>query len=197
MKPLPSQGSDKHHILSSSLHSLRRSPFFLFFAFYVSTIGAHKAIYQQTELTVVLFILSVLCRKDCKSRVCVCVFSGTNTLFISKTVGKHSNPMLATRRKQSITALPSSNTAWKNQPSSMKKSLQQSPLRRKICHPNIPSSWRRRRWCDSVQNGETRAGCLRKREQSIRVETKRENWVFWLIGFERGQRAWSSLTGKS
>lgn len=136
MKPLPSQGSDKHHILSSSLHSLRRSPFFLFFALYVSTIGAHKAIYQQTELTVMLFILSVLCRKDCKSRVCV--FSGTNTLFISKTAGKHSSPMLAARRKQSIAALPSSNTAWKNQPSSMKKIPAAIPAEKKDLSSQYP-----------------------------------------------------------
>lgn len=65
MKPLPFQGSDKHHILSTSLHSVPQScPFF---APCVTTTKAHKAIYQKTELTVMLFISSVLSRTDCKN----------------------------------------------------------------------------------------------------------------------------------
>lgn len=149
MKPLPSQGSDKHHILSSSFHSLPRCSSFL--ALCVTTTGAHKAIYQKTEPTVMLFIYSLLSRKKIAKIEYLCLFSNISTLFIPKTMGKHLSSILATKRKH---RLPPT-TAWKNQPPSMKKSLQQSLLRRKICHPYFPSSRRRGQRCDSVQNGET------------------------------------------
>lgn len=48
LKPLPSQGSDKHRILSSLLHSLRRSSFSpALFALSVTTVEAREAIYQN------------------------------------------------------------------------------------------------------------------------------------------------------
>lgn len=156
MKPLPSQGSDKHHILSSSLHSLpRSSSFFHFFCplchNYWSTQGHLSE--NWTDCHCCLFHL---CSPENIAKIeYLCLFSNISTLFISRTMGKHLSSMLTARRKAQKSILPSPNTAWKNQPSSMKKSLQQSLLRGKICHPYFCSSWRRGQRCDSVQNGET------------------------------------------
>lgn len=99
-------------------------------------------------------------------------------------MGKHLSSILAVRRKQNIGVLPSPMTAWKNQPPSMKKSLQQSLLRRKICHPYFPSSWRWGQRCEYAKRRDTVRTELRKwdKEEKIRGETKRKMEHFGWVG---------------
>lgn len=130
MKPLPSQGSDKHSILSSSLHSPCGSSFFSHFFCPLR----HKAVYEQTELAVMFFILSMILRKP--KAECVW-YSSKNILLISKTVGKHLSPILAVRREPTMVALPSSNTTWKNQ-SSVKKIPAAIPAEKKDLSSQYP-----------------------------------------------------------
>lgn len=164
--------------------------FFLSFVPFMSQLLEHGAIYQSTELTVMLFMLAVLSGKDCKSRVCL--FSHKKTLFIFQITGKHPSAVLATGRKQHYLPWtqherishhqwknPSSNPRWEKDLSSQYLVLEGEDV-------DVMVS-KMERQGQAVWGRESRKG----------GKTKREKWGFCLIGFERGQRAWSSLTGKS
>lgn len=161
------------------------------FVSFVSQLLEHEAIYQWTDLTVMLCMLAVLSRKGCKS--IVCLFSHKNTLFIFQITGKHPSAVLATGRKQHY--LPRtqheriSHHQWKN-PSSNPCWEERfvMPVSLALGGTDVDVI---------VSKMERQGQAVWGRESRQGGKTKREKWGFCLIGFERGQRAWSSLTGKS
>lgn len=142
--------------------------FFLSFVPFMSQLLEHEAIYQWTDLTVMLFMLAVLFQEKTAKVECVCLAT-KNTLFIFQITGKHPSAVFATGRKQHY--LPRTqherinHHQWKN-PSSNPRWEE-----RFVIPVSLVLGGERRR-CDSVQNGETRANCQREREQKRREDKK-------------------------